>query len=546
MNFSRRELAGLAALLAASTAVLVWGWREFWFLTDDAFISFRYVSNSLLGHGYVWNAPPFRPVEGYTSFLWVLLLDLVWRFTGAPPTQAANLISLGFSWAAMLLGAVMVLRMGVDGRPVRQRVLLAALFLLGLLTNRTFLAWTSSGLETAMFNFFLLLWAFCGFAAVRRGGPWLAGASLSALLITLTRPDGLLFAVATLVLIGVGCRRLRDGLVAALPLLGIVAHLLWRHWFYGQWLPNTYYAKHTAGRIWPESGARYLATFLMEYALWSVVLVFLVLLVVLLRRHGPAGVLRLLRPTPALVVAGTFLAHAWYYTVVIGGDHFEFRVYSHLVPLLLLALISMLLVLRLRPAWLVTCCLLALTLSWPVQWTHHALSQQMTGWQQFKFMKVSVADRFGSLPLVSGYLGHYDRMQHWLIDHAVCMRHQEHKQVLLHRQANLPSREEGGAIGPDGFPVITEGSVGLTAWVLPRVNVIDTRGLNDHVIARHRREGPVRLMAHERVPPPGYLEGFRPNVTIARGQAVVRPRQPQMTAAEIIDCEERYAQLVEK
>ena len=120
MNFSRRELAGLAALLAASTAVLVWGWREFWFLTDDAFISFRYVSNSLLGHGYVWNAPPFRPVEGYTSFLWVLLLDLVWRFTGAPPTQSANLISLGFSWAAMLLGAVMVLEDGEPGADRRE------------------------------------------------------------------------------------------------------------------------------------------------------------------------------------------------------------------------------------------------------------------------------------------------------------------------------------------------------------------------------------------------------------------------------------------
>ncbi len=81
-RFSRLEWLFLSALLVAATASLIWGWRLFWFLTDDAFISFRYVSNSLAGHGYVWNAPPFRPVEGYTSFLWVALLDLVWRLFG--------------------------------------------------------------------------------------------------------------------------------------------------------------------------------------------------------------------------------------------------------------------------------------------------------------------------------------------------------------------------------------------------------------------------------------------------------------------------------
>ena len=58
------------------------GWKAFWFLTDDAYIAFRYIGNSMDGYGYVWNVPPFLPVEGYTSFLWVALLDVVWRFTG--------------------------------------------------------------------------------------------------------------------------------------------------------------------------------------------------------------------------------------------------------------------------------------------------------------------------------------------------------------------------------------------------------------------------------------------------------------------------------
>jgi arabinofuranosyltransferase len=48
----------------ALLCILVVGWKLFWFLTDDAFITFRYASNSILGHGYTWNPPPFRPVEG--------------------------------------------------------------------------------------------------------------------------------------------------------------------------------------------------------------------------------------------------------------------------------------------------------------------------------------------------------------------------------------------------------------------------------------------------------------------------------------------------
>ncbi len=60
----RRTIFGLGVLAAVIT-----GWRELWFLTDDAFIAFRYVSNAMEGRGLVWNPAPFAQVEGYTSFL---------------------------------------------------------------------------------------------------------------------------------------------------------------------------------------------------------------------------------------------------------------------------------------------------------------------------------------------------------------------------------------------------------------------------------------------------------------------------------------------
>src|SRR5690349_23694659 len=92
-SFPRHAVAVTVILLVALAALYA-GWRLFWFLTDDAYIAFRYISNAHLGYGYVWNAPPFKPVEGYTSFLWVLLLDVIWRVTGLEPPQSANAVAL--------------------------------------------------------------------------------------------------------------------------------------------------------------------------------------------------------------------------------------------------------------------------------------------------------------------------------------------------------------------------------------------------------------------------------------------------------------------
>lgn len=44
------------------------------YITDDGFISFRYAQNLANGHGLVYNIG--ERVEGYTNFLWVLLMSV--------------------------------------------------------------------------------------------------------------------------------------------------------------------------------------------------------------------------------------------------------------------------------------------------------------------------------------------------------------------------------------------------------------------------------------------------------------------------------------
>ena len=61
------------------------------FVQDDAYISFRYARNLADGLGLVWNAG--ERVEGYTNFLWTLMLaPAAW-----PSRRAAELVASGGS-----------------------------------------------------------------------------------------------------------------------------------------------------------------------------------------------------------------------------------------------------------------------------------------------------------------------------------------------------------------------------------------------------------------------------------------------------------------
>ncbi|MDQ2856179.1 MAG: DUF4214 domain-containing protein [Acidobacteriota bacterium] len=556
-ELTRRERIAIV-VIALATMVTVWyGWRLFWFLTDDAFIAFRYISNGHFGYGYVWNAPPFRPVEGYTSFLWVVLLDIVWRVTGFEPPDSANYISLCFAYLTLGVGALMVLKMELRAELVRFRVLFLALVFLAVVTNRTFLAWTSSGLETAMFNFFLTMWVYCCLYLRNDSGRWVFATTLSAALVTLSRPDGLLFAFVTAALIVPAVYRraqisrwaaARLALAAA-PLLIIAAHLLWRRAVYKAWLPNTYYAKTVAGRIWPQSGVRYFLSFVLEYSLWVWLILLALVILITAKRVWTAkkfGAGAFAKAAVTLALGGQFL----YYTVVIGGDHFEYRVYSHLVLLFSISLLWMLNRLWLSNRSALLLFSLSIIFSWPIPWIHWAATHNLSGRNRTVVLRASVAKaiqkQFPATPsFLLAYPRAFDSLQDWLIGHFVCMRHQEHKNFYLYLKETMPPREKGLQISGAGYPVLPMGSVGVVSWVLPKVNIIDIMGLNDYVAARNPELVSFIIIAHERRPPDGYLECFSPNVTLDQDHFVINERADALTTEKIRWCEQYYAALVE-
>lgn len=534
-------LRGLTLLLLAGVAYF--GWREFWFLTDDAYIPFRYISNHVLGYGYTWNPPPFRPVEGYTSFLWMVLLEGVWRLFGVKPPDAANWLSLGFSYGTLTLGFLLVWRMNLSDRLASLRFSLAVMVLAMALTNRTFLTWMSSGLETALFVFLVTGWLFACVAFDRRQEPrqllWICAAAVA---VALTRPDGLLFVGASGVLVVFQMLRSPPRsrwLSALIPFLFVAAHFRWRLSYYGEWLPNTYYAKHVAA--WPEAGGQYLFSFLLEYGLWLwLTAVLAAAMMFLVRRRLGATEYLWKRPGVTLAVL-TMGAQFAYYTLIIGGDHFEYRIYAHLIVPLAVVLVAACSSLGL-PRWLTIAVLVTqLLVSLPLPWTHYLLTRGMTDRAHTRMLFKPIAPFFPQ-PL-RAYAELFDEEQKWLIEHYIGLRHQDHKTAYQFLIDRFPERGEMERGDPNDRPVLRVDSVGVVGWVLPEVAIIDLHGLNDWVIARNpvQREQGDRMMAHDRSPPPGYVRCFRPNVEMRRRDIKIHPRAAPLTREQIIACERHFA-----
>jgi arabinofuranosyltransferase len=314
----------------------------YWFLTDDAYISFRYARNLAEGQGLVFN-PGFERVEGYTNLLWVLVLAAAHR-AGLPIEQVAPVLSLA---ATLGLGSL-VARAAWLWTPAERRAW-ALLPVALLAATRSVAVWSTSGLETRLFELLVFGGVLRLWLEDTRLGAGERAAPLAAVLLglaTLTRPDGLLIALCAFgatALHRVRALRARLGWLAgsaAVYAALVGGQLLFRWSYYGAWLPNTYYAK-VDGRLWWDAGLRYAEAFALEYGLY-LWLPFLAAGVVYHVRRGRALV--------PLLFAAVTLPHALY-VVSIGGDHFEYRPFDLYFPFAYLLLAAGALELARTAAW---------------------------------------------------------------------------------------------------------------------------------------------------------------------------------------------------
>jgi hypothetical protein len=130
---------GLALLAFGLVRAVALRW-----VCDDAFISIRYADNLVSGLGLVYNAG--ERVEGYTNFLWTVLLAAFMR-TGVPAIASAHVLGI-------LSYLLLVLSMGHWARS-RGRARGEAVFPLAaavVLVSNDFHVWATGGLETMLFT----------------------------------------------------------------------------------------------------------------------------------------------------------------------------------------------------------------------------------------------------------------------------------------------------------------------------------------------------------------------------------------------------------
>jgi len=286
--------------------------------SDDAYISYRYARNLVAGNGLVFN--PGERVEGYSNFLYVLLMAAVFLVTDRHAYGCALLLNL-----VCIAVVFMLFWRSTSDRLGHPRGCIAAL--LFALCPPVWL-WVGSGMETPLVLLLTVAMWILAEDVVRQGPTadlrWLC---LVIGLSVLLRADGLVPAAITTGYLALQ-RRWRAAAWCGATLLVVTGpYEVWRYGYYGNLLPNTYYAKvsglllvRVQSAIVQLSRIGWYQGFLPYYVALAL---------------GARRVVGLVyRPDSAAPEFPSFFAAGWLvYWLYIGGDHFDERFLLILCPL---------------------------------------------------------------------------------------------------------------------------------------------------------------------------------------------------------------------
>jgi hypothetical protein len=289
--------------------------QVYYALFDDGMISMRYARMFAAGHGLVWNAGEY--VEGYTNPLWTLVMAGCVAVFGVLKAPLAVQVLGWMTWLACGIAAAAVTDVLVAGRAVKRGWKIWAPVLAAVLAWAYYpLAyWSITGMEVGPLTLVALLVAWL--VLPRWDGEpsvgVLAGLWVLCSVAYGLRPDGVLVVVLPLAVWWCKAALRRDwvslaklsGLAAGVAAV-MVGHLLWRHWYYGAWIPNTYLLKMVGDPAWHRlsNGWGFLHQFLTSHGLLLL---------------AAAGLTAWLRRLDMLVLLGV-MALGMAYQTWVGGD----------------------------------------------------------------------------------------------------------------------------------------------------------------------------------------------------------------------------------
>lgn len=321
-NLTAISLIALGVICAIALALQLY---HFWpYMTDDAYISLRYSQRLLEGHGLTWNNLP-PAVEGYTNLLWVLLCAGLGAL-GMHLVAAAHLLGIVSTAAGIAAVAAQVYR----DYPAKIKFISALIGCLALCFSAPIGVWAIGGLEQPLLAAFLAWAAYFAIRWVTAAKPGARDANVAGVLLALallTRADAALFTAlfyaGAVFADGIRLRSfISRSRLLLIPVLTFFGQELFRHFYYGQWLPNTAYVKvaFTLHRL--HTGLRY------DISGFGSEIVFLLLAIIGAVALWIAGKKR-------QVILIATIAIGWLlYILAVGGDIFP--AYRHFVPAMVL------------------------------------------------------------------------------------------------------------------------------------------------------------------------------------------------------------------
>ena len=231
------------------------------FLQDDAFISFRYANNLVNGHGLNWN-PGESPVEGYSNFLWTLYIAFLFCVNLDPAiyVQVTGLLLYTITLVIFYKLARLLL--------ADSYLAIFSLIILGL--NYTFSSYATGGIETQLQVVLTLSVAWIALRSIQAGslsGSEALAVSVLSAASLLTRMDSVVLVVVFYIGILthniIKRKSIYIWLIVPLVFIYIIYTIL-RINYYGQLLPNTFYAK-VSGFDNAYNGVKYIFSCLWRY-----------------------------------------------------------------------------------------------------------------------------------------------------------------------------------------------------------------------------------------------------------------------------------------
>ena len=271
------------------------------FTQDDAFISYRYVKNFTNGHGLVFN--PGERVEGYTNFLWIIVLSIFAKF-GLDITVVSKILGIASGCITLFLLykiSALFFQKKKSSTSSPQGWFFALFPPLLLASNSAFAYWSISGLETVFFLIAILLSVYFYFVNQRLMVVFTA-------LSTLIRPEGvLIFVIIILYKLFFKKDKLKDCLFSLAGFIALLLpFLIFKILYYGDILPNSFYAKTGFSLEYIKSGLEYFWLFLRHYALWGILYLL------------PISFYKSLDEKQKLFLLFTYIYT--FYVIMIGGD----------------------------------------------------------------------------------------------------------------------------------------------------------------------------------------------------------------------------------